>query len=98
TTISTLPLPAALPICKARTRSTGNAARGYSSLPSIGTHNLYLEPGTESPESLIAGVKNGFYVTSMLGQGADLVTGDYSRGANGRSEEHTSELQSREKL
>ena len=68
---------------KARTRSTGNAARGYSSLPSIGTHNLYLEPGSETPESLIAGVKNGFYVTSMLGHGADLVTGDYSRGANG---------------
>ena len=26
---------------------------------------------------------NGLYVTAMLGRGADVVTGDYSRGANG---------------
>ena len=68
---------------KARARSTGNADRGYNSLPSIGTNNLYLEAGDEDPEALIRGVKNGFYVTAMLGHGADLVTGDYSRGANG---------------
>jgi PmbA protein len=28
-------------------------------------------------------VKQGLYVTAMLGRGADVVTGDYSRGANG---------------
>ena len=28
-------------------------------------------------------MKNGFYVTAMLGHGANLVTGEYSRGANG---------------
>lgn len=68
---------------KAKTRSTGNASRGYRSLPSIGTHNLYLEPGTRSPEQLIKDVSHGFYVTSMLGHGTNLVTGDYSRGATG---------------
>lgn len=68
---------------KAKTRSTGNASRGYRSLPSIGTHNLYLEPGTRSPEELIKELPHGFYVTSMLGHGSNMVTGDYSRGATG---------------
>jgi PmbA protein len=68
---------------KAKAETTGNASRGYRSLPSIGTNNLYLEPGTRSPEELIKEVKNGFYVTAMLGHGTNLVTGEYSRGANG---------------
>lgn len=68
---------------KAKTRSTGNASRGYRSLPSIGTHNLFLEPGTITPEALIKDVPHGLYVTAMLGHGANLVTGEYSRGANG---------------
>ncbi|MDP3237555.1 MAG: TldD/PmbA family protein [Myxococcales bacterium] len=68
---------------KAKTRSTGNASRGYRSLPSIGTHNLYLEAGSRTPEALIKDVAHGFYVTTMLGHGANLVTGEYSRGANG---------------
>jgi len=68
---------------KAKAKTTGNASRGYSSLPHIGTNNLYLEPGTRAPAELIREVKNGFYVTAMLGRGADPVTGEYSRGANG---------------
>ncbi len=68
---------------KAKARSTGNAARSYNALPTIGTTNLYLEPGKRSPEEIIRTVKNGFYVTAMLGVGADVVTGQYSRGANG---------------
>lgn len=68
---------------KAKARTTGNASRGYNSLPSIGTTNLYLEPGTKTPEELIREVKSGFYVTAMLGAGANPVTGEYSRGANG---------------
>jgi PmbA protein len=68
---------------KAGKSTTGNASRGYSSLPSIGLNNFYLEAGAASPEEIIRGVKSGLYVTSMLGQGANLVTGDYSRGANG---------------
>jgi PmbA protein len=68
---------------KAGARSTGSASRAWASLPSIGTSNLYLEKGDQSLEQLIAGVKQGFFVTSMLGLGANAVTGDYSRGANG---------------
>lgn len=68
---------------KAKRRTTGNASRGYRSLPGIGTNNLYLEPGEKTPEALIAEVPRGLYVTAMLGHGANLVTGEYSRGANG---------------
>src|SRR6185312_9551960 len=68
---------------KAKAASTGSASRSYSGLPFIGTRNLYLEPGTQSPQDLIRGVKNGFYVTRMLGHGANVITGEYSRGANG---------------
>ena len=68
---------------KVKGASTGNAVRGYRSLPSIGSTNLYLEAGTQSREELLRGVADGFYVTSMLGSGANLVTGEYSRGANG---------------
>ncbi|MBL8955394.1 MAG: TldD/PmbA family protein [Myxococcaceae bacterium] len=68
---------------KAKAETTGNAARGYRSLPSIGSNNLYLEAGTRDPKELVREVKNGFYVTKMLGHGLNLVTGEYSRGANG---------------
>jgi PmbA protein len=68
---------------KAKARSTGSASRAWASLPGIGTSNLYLEQGEQTPEQLIKGVKQGLYVTAMLGRGADVVTGDYSRGANG---------------
>ncbi len=68
---------------KAKAKSTGNASRGYSSLPHIGFNNLYLQPGEAAPEALIRDVRDGFYVTAMLGHGANIVTGEYSRGANG---------------
>ncbi len=68
---------------KAKTKSTGNASRGYRGLPAIGVNNLVLEPGTKSPEEIIKEISNGFYITAMLGHGANTVTGEYSRGANG---------------
>ncbi|HZH04082.1 MAG TPA: TldD/PmbA family protein [Myxococcaceae bacterium] len=68
---------------KAKARSTGNASRGYDSLPGIGSHNLYLKAGDRVPEAIIAGVKSGLYVTAMLGRGMNPVSGEYSRGANG---------------
>jgi PmbA protein len=52
-------------------------------MPHIVTRNLYLEPGQQTPEEIITGVKIGFYVTAMLGHGINLFTGEYSRGANG---------------
>ena len=64
-------------------KSTANAARGTSSPPSPATTNLYMEPGPVSPAELIADIKSGLYITGLMGQGANLITGDYSRGAEG---------------
>ncbi len=64
-------------------KSTGHAARGASGPPSPSATNVYLEPGTVSRAALLAGVKHGLYVTGMIGMGVNLVSGDYSRGANG---------------
>lgn len=63
--------------------TTGHASRGTSAPPSPGTTNLYLEPGAQTPEALIADIGSGFYVTELLGFGVNQVTGDYSRGAGG---------------
>ena len=62
---------------------TGHASRGTSSPPGPAPSNLWLEPGSRSPDALFADVTEGFYVTEMLGMGVNLVTGDYSRGAAG---------------
>jgi PmbA protein len=63
--------------------TTGHAHRGVSSSPSPGPYNLHLEPGGMSPEELISDIKQGFYVTDLIGSGVNGVTGDYSRGASG---------------
>ncbi|HEY1385332.1 MAG TPA: metallopeptidase TldD-related protein, partial [Dongiaceae bacterium] len=63
--------------------TTGHASRGTSSPPSPSATNLYLEPGSVTPEALIGDIKRGFYVTELIGQGINGVTGDYSRGAAG---------------
>ena len=64
-------------------QTTGNATRGLAGTPGIGPGNYFLQPGKKSAKELIAGVKEGLYVTEFLGHGANLVTGDYSRGASG---------------
>ena len=64
-------------------QSTHNASRGLAGAPGIGCGNLYLEPGTLTPEEIIGGVTAGLYVTSLMGFGTNIVTGDYSRGAAG---------------
>jgi PmbA protein len=64
-------------------QSTHNASRGLAGAPGIGSGNLYLEPGTQSPEEIIKSVDKGLCVTSLIGFGVNLVTGDYSRGATG---------------
>ena len=63
--------------------STGNASRSVGESPSVGPTNFYLAPGTRSPEEIIRGVKDGLYVTELIGFGINMVTGDYSRGAGG---------------
>ncbi|PZN92681.1 MAG: modulator protein [Alphaproteobacteria bacterium] len=62
---------------------TGHAARGTSGPPGAGASNLHLEPGSDTPQALMAGVKRGFYVTELIGMGVNGLTGDYSRGASG---------------
>ncbi len=64
-------------------KSTHNASRGLAGAPGIGAGNLYLQPGTQSPEDIIAALRAGLYVTSLMGFGVNMVTGDYSRGATG---------------
>ena len=64
-------------------KSTHNASRGLAGTPGIGCGNLYLEPGTLTPEEIFAAIPVGLYVTSLMGFGVNTVTGDYSRGATG---------------
>jgi PmbA protein len=62
--------------------STHHAARDGSGV-TVGTTNLYLARGTADPKDLIGSVKQGLYVTELIGFGVNGVTGDYSRGAVG---------------
>ena len=64
-------------------KTTGNASRGITGNAGIGHGNFYLEAGDKSPEEILRGVKNGFFVTELIGSGVNTVTGDYSRGAVG---------------
>jgi len=63
--------------------STGNAARGAGGPPGVGATNLWLEPGDETLDAMIARTDRGLLVTELLGMGFNPVTGDYSRGAAG---------------
>jgi PmbA protein len=63
--------------------STGNASRSVGEPPGVSPANFYLAPGKHSPEEIIGSVKQGFYVTELIGFGVNMVTGDYSRGAAG---------------
>ncbi|QQV76430.1 TldD/PmbA family protein [Sphingomonas aliaeris] len=62
---------------------TGHAARGVGGNPGVATSNLFMAAGDIPPETLIADIADGIYVTEMLGGGVNGVTGDYSRGAAG---------------
>lgn len=71
--------------CKDKTRSTGNGIRGsFRGLPSVGTTNLYVEPGLLTPEKLREDMTNGFYITEVMGMHtANPISGDFSVGASG---------------
>ena len=64
-------------------RTTGNASRGIAGNAGIGHGNFYAEPGVRSGAEMIRGIRNGFFVTELIGSGVNTVTGDYSRGAAG---------------
>ena len=48
-----------------------------------GVHNLLVTHGAEDQDALIKRMGRGLLVTELMGQGLNLVTGDYSRGAGG---------------
>jgi PmbA protein len=62
---------------------TGHAARGGGGSPGVSPGNLYLQAGSVPPATMIEEVGRGVLVTELIGQGVNLVTGDYSRGAAG---------------
>jgi len=55
-------------------QTTGNAG---------GVHNLFISTGKRDLPALLKKMDTGFLVTEIMGQGVNLVTGDYSRGAAG---------------
>jgi PmbA protein len=63
--------------------TTGHASRGTGGPPSPAATNLYLCPGALTPAELMADIKEGLYVTELIGMGVNGLTGDYSRGAAG---------------
>jgi PmbA protein len=63
--------------------STGNASRSVGEPPGVAPSNFFLTPGVHSADEIIGSVKQGFYVTELIGFGVNMVTGDYSRGATG---------------
>ena len=62
---------------------TGHAARGVSGAPSTAPSNFYMEAGSRSRDELLAAYPEAVLVVELIGQGANPVTGDYSRGAAG---------------
>lgn len=62
---------------------TGHASRGAGGSPGVSTSNMHMCAGAMPPETLIADIKRGVFVTELIGMGVNGVTGDYSRGAAG---------------
>jgi PmbA protein len=69
---------------RAGVKSTGNASRGgFSSLPGIGTHGIYLQPGNSPVNEIIAATRKGLLLREVTGYGIDPVSGNFSGGASG---------------
>ncbi|WP_117190834.1 TldD/PmbA family protein [Rhizobium terrae] len=62
--------------------TNGRGVRGGTAVSPAST-NLALEPGDVAPDDLIRSIGTGFYVTELIGQGVNMITGEYSRGATG---------------
>ncbi len=60
-------------------QTTGNAG---------GVHNLHVNSTGQSLNDLIKDMDRGLLITEVMGQGVNIVTGDYSRGASGFWVEH----------
>ena len=55
-------------------QTTGNAG---------GIHNLFINDSGKDLNALLKQMQRGILVTEVMGQGVNIVTGDYSRGATG---------------
>ncbi|MDX2164756.1 MAG: metalloprotease PmbA [Gammaproteobacteria bacterium] len=55
-------------------QTTGNAG---------GVRNLMIDPTAGNLEELLKKMDTGLLVTELMGQGVNIITGDYSRGASG---------------
>ena len=64
-------------------KTTGNASRGVTGNASVGHGNLFLKQGLDTAETIVRSVRQGLYVTELIGSGGNTVTGDYSLGAAG---------------
>jgi PmbA protein len=60
-------------------RTTGNGG---------GVHNLTIKPGNKGLSELLKTMDKGLLVTELMGNGVNLLTGDYSRGVGGYWVEH----------
>jgi PmbA protein len=69
--------------CQLGLAPTGHAVRGVGGPPGVSASNVHITGSRQSREALIGGIKRGLYVTELIGQGVNGVTGDYSRGAGG---------------
>jgi PmbA protein len=65
--------------------TTASATRGLGSTPGVGVRALRLEPGSKSPEEIMAGAGEALYVQSVSGlhSGTNPISGDFSVGAEG---------------
>jgi PmbA protein len=69
---------------RAGVESTGSASRdGFSSLPGIRTHKVFMQPGKYTPEEIIKNTKKGLLLKEVTGYGVDPVSGNFSGGASG---------------
>ncbi|HEN20408.1 MAG TPA: TldD/PmbA family protein, partial [Desulfobacteraceae bacterium] len=69
---------------RAGTKSTGNASRrGFTSLPGIGTHNIFLLQGKHTRNEIIASTQKGLLLKGITGYGINTVNGNFSGGASG---------------
>lgn len=62
---------------------TGSASRSPGGRPGASATNIWLEPGDQSLEEIIAGTERGLFLTYLFGHGFNPTTGDFSRGAAG---------------
>src|SRR4029078_131906 len=54
-------------------KTTGNASRARAGNAGVGPGNFYIQAGTRTEADLIAGIRNGLYVTELIGASANIV-------------------------